>query len=66
LKDTPKIVAANFIIPSYYEGKPYKARLIDYYNRSVEDWDYAVVCNTFLDPWQLRNNVGHRKTQFIK
>jgi tetratricopeptide (TPR) repeat protein len=57
LKDTPKIVAANFIIPSYYEGKPYKARLIDYYNRSVKDWDYAVVCNTFLDPWQLRNNV---------
>lgn len=57
LKDTPRIVAANFIIPGYYEGKPYKARLIDYYNRSVKDWDYAVVCNTFLDPWQLRNNA---------
>jgi tetratricopeptide (TPR) repeat protein len=57
LEEPPKIVAANFIIPSYYDGKPYKSRLIDYYNRSVEDWDYAVVCNTFLDPWQLHHNV---------
>lgn len=53
--DTPEIVAANFIIPEYYKGKPYKAKLIDYYDRSSVDWDYAIICNTFLDPHQLQN-----------
>ena len=53
--DQPKIVAANFIIPEYYEGKKYTSRLIDYYSRSSTDWDYAIICNTFLDPHQLRN-----------
>ena len=55
IQDAPSVVAANFIIPEYYEGKPYKSVLIDYYNRSAYDWDYAVVCNTFLNPHQLRN-----------
>ena len=53
--DDPKIVATNFIIPEYYKGKPYSSRLIDYYDRSSADWDYAVICNTFLDPYQLKN-----------
>ena len=55
ITDPPKIVAANFIIPVYYFGKQYKPKLIDYYNRSSEDWDYAIICNTFLDPYQLKN-----------
>lgn len=56
VKDNPQIVASNFIIPEYYKGKPYKQKLIDYYNRSSADWDYAIICNTFLDPYQLREN----------
>lgn len=52
-----EIVAANFIIPEYYKGKPYQPKLIDYYNRSDEDWDYAIICNTFLDPYQLKNEL---------
>ncbi len=53
--ENPLKVAANFIIPEYYEDKPYQPVFIDYYNRSAVAWDYAVICNTFLDPWQLRN-----------
>jgi tetratricopeptide (TPR) repeat protein len=52
-----KIVAANFIIPEYYKNKPYASQLIDYYNRSVQDWDYAVICNTFLHPYQLKEGI---------
>jgi tetratricopeptide (TPR) repeat protein len=55
LDETPKVVAANFIIPEYYKDKPYRSALIDYYNRSAYAWDYAVVCNTFLNPAQLKN-----------
>ena len=55
LVDSPKIVAANFIIPEYYKDKTYKPELIDYYDRSSLDWDYAIICNTFLDPYQLKN-----------
>ena len=51
------IVAANFIIPEYYKEKLYVPRLIDYYDRSKVDWDYAIVCNTFLDPFQLKNGL---------
>ena len=51
------IVAANFIIPEYYEGKPYLPKLVDYYNRSNSDWDYFIVCNTFLDPYQLKHGI---------
>jgi tetratricopeptide (TPR) repeat protein len=56
LEDQQAVVASNFIIPTYYEEKPYTPKLIDYYHRSAHDWDYAVICNTFLQPWQLKNN----------
>lgn len=49
-----KIVAANFIIPEYYRGKGYEPLLIDYYQRSSSDWDYAIICNTFLVPHTLK------------
>ena len=55
--DKSGIVAANFIIPEYYHGKSYKPKLIDYYDRASMDWDYAIICNTFLDPYQLKNNI---------
>lgn len=51
----PEVIATNFFIPSYYKGEAYKARQIDYYNRSADNWDYAIICNTFLNPWQLQN-----------
>jgi tetratricopeptide (TPR) repeat protein len=57
IEDDPKVVAANFLLPPYYENKKYQAKLIDYYSRCEEDWDYAVVCNTFLNPYQLQK--GH-------
>lgn len=56
-KDRPKIVAANFIIPEYYKGKSYRQKLIDYYDRSGTDWDYAIICNTFLEPHQLKEGI---------
>lgn len=56
-KDHPKIVAANFIIPEYYKGKSYRQKLIDYYDRSSSDWDYAIICNTFLEPYQLKEGI---------
>ena len=31
--------------------------MIDYYNRAAEDWDYAIICNTFLNPYQLQNEL---------
>ena len=57
VSDKPRIVAANFIIPEYYHGKSYSPKLIDYYDRASMDWDYAIICNTFLDPYQLKNNI---------
>jgi len=57
LQDEPKIVAANFIIPEYYKNKTYQPKLIDYYGRSNSQWDYAIICNTFLDPYQLQNDL---------
>ncbi len=57
LSDKPVIVAANFIIPEYYSEKPYKPKLLNYYDRSNTDWDYAIICNTFLEPYQLQKNI---------
>jgi tetratricopeptide (TPR) repeat protein len=57
LPRTPGIVAANFIIPEYYKDKPYKSRLINYYDRSIANWDYAIICNTFLNPYQIQNEI---------
>ncbi len=57
LNDRPGIVAANFIIPQYYKNKSYNPSLIDYYNRSGADWDYAIIGNTFLDPYQLKHGI---------
>ena len=52
-----KIVAANFIIPAYYKDKVYQAALVDYYDRSATDWDYAIICNTFLTPNSLKSGL---------
>ncbi len=49
------VVAANFIIPEYYENKAYLPALIDYYDRSAVNWDYAIIANTFLNPYQLKH-----------
>lgn len=57
VKEDGKIVAANFIIPEYYKDKNYQPKLIDYYDRGSFDWDYAIICNTFLDPYQLRKGI---------
>jgi tetratricopeptide (TPR) repeat protein len=47
-------VASSFLIREYYRGRPQVPLLIDYYHRGEYDWDYAVVCNTFLYPGQLK------------
>jgi tetratricopeptide (TPR) repeat protein len=55
-EQNPKgVVAANFIIPEYYQNKSYLPALIDYYDRAASDWDYAIVANTFLNPYQLKH-----------
>jgi len=51
----PNVVAANFIIPEYYKSKTYQPALIDYYDRSAVNWDYAIIANTFLNPYQLKH-----------
>ncbi len=57
ISDNPEIVAANFVIPEYYHEKPYRPKLLNYYDRANSDWDYAIICNTFLDPYQLQKNI---------
>jgi len=54
-QDAATVVGANFIIPEYYENKNYAPELIDYYDRSSVKWDYAVIANTFLNPYQLKH-----------
>ena len=55
--DRKIIVGANFIIPAYYTDKAYRAVLVDYYDRSATDWDYAIICNTFLTPNSLKSGL---------
>lgn len=30
---------------------------INYYNRGNSDWDYAIIANEYLNPWQLKNGI---------
>lgn len=52
--DQALVVSSNFIIREYYRDRPQVPLLIDYYHRSESDWDYAVICGTFLYPEQLK------------
>ena len=55
-KDTLKI-AGNFPISWYFRDHPgIKTFYCQYDQRSQADWDYMVVANSYIPPYQLKNN----------
>ena len=53
------IIANNFPIDWYQESSKrlFKSISIDYFRRGEYNWDYAVFCNTYLPPYQLKNSI---------
>ncbi len=61
LKDGEKIiVATNFSNPVNYYFRNYKDKVkvvyIRYYERGNSDWDYAIIANSYINPYQLKKN----------
>jgi tetratricopeptide (TPR) repeat protein len=61
LKDGEKIiVATNFRNPVLYYFRNYKDKVkvvyIRYYERGNSDWDYAILANSYINPYQLKKN----------
>jgi tetratricopeptide (TPR) repeat protein len=55
------IVASNFITPLKYYFRNYmdKVKLvyIRYYERGNTNWDYAVIANSYIDPYQMKKKT---------
>ena len=61
LKDGEKIiVATNFSNPVNYYFRNYKDKVkvvyIRYYERGNSDWDYAIIANSYINPFQLKKH----------
>jgi hypothetical protein len=52
-------IANNFPIDWYQESSeyPFHSLTIDYFRRGEYNWDYAIFCNTYLPPYQLKNKI---------
>lgn len=62
LKDKPGngpiIVGGNFPVQWYFrKEKTVKFVYFPYQNRSAYDWDYAIVANSYIPPFQLKNKI---------
>ncbi len=54
----PVIVGANFPIQWYFRNnQSVKAVYFPYQNRSEYTWDYAIVANSYISPYQLKNKL---------
>ena len=56
-KDSPMILASNhYRLTSYYTRNydNVKVKYVRYYERGQEEWDYFVVVNSFISPYQLQ------------
>ncbi len=53
------IVASNFSIDYYF--RHYQDRIqyqyVRYYDRGSLDWDYAIIANSYINPYQLKNKL---------
>lgn len=56
--EVPPIIASNFLVDEYsgQMKSDYTAKYLNYYNRGKEDWDFAVISSTYIDPVQLKNS----------
>ncbi len=54
------VVASNFSVPLNYYFRNYKDKVkivyIRYYERGNSDWDYAIIANSYINPYQLKKN----------
>lgn len=59
--DKPIIVASNYSTPLKYYFRNYtdkvKVVYIRYYERGNSDWDYAVIANSYINPFQLKKRT---------
>ena len=52
------IVGANFPIQWFFRNNnEIEFKYFTYQSRSSHDWDYAIVANSYILPWQLKNNL---------
>jgi len=52
------VVGANFPIQWYFRNqKSVKFVYFPYQSRSQYNWDYSIVANSYISPWQLKNKV---------
>ena len=56
--EVPPVIASNFLVDQYsgQMESEYKAKYLNYYTRGKEDWDFAVISSTYIDPIQLKNS----------
>jgi tetratricopeptide (TPR) repeat protein len=51
-------VAANFSVEWYFRKyRGIKTVYVRHRERSMKDWDYLVMTNRYIDPFQLKNNI---------
>ncbi len=54
------VVATNFSVPVSYYFRNYKDKVkiiyIRYYERGNSDWDYAIIANSYINPYQMKKN----------
>ncbi|TKG91086.1 tetratricopeptide repeat protein [Puteibacter caeruleilacunae] len=51
-------ITSNFWIDWYFRGDPHiETYYTNYYTRGNQDWDYAIFCNAYTNPYQLQNKL---------
>lgn len=56
--DKEVIVGGNFPVQWYFRNnKEIEFKYFTYQSRSNHDWDYAIVANSYISPWQLKNHI---------
>jgi len=57
----PVIIASNYSTPLKYYfrhyGEKVKVVYIRYYERGNSEWDYAVIANSYINPYQLKKKI---------
>ena len=61
LKNRKLIIATNFTPAASYYFRDMKdsdaITYVRYYDRGEYDWDYAIIANSYINPYQLRKNL---------
>ena len=62
----PVKVKATYSVDWLFRNHPeIETSYFRYEERSQSDWDYAIVVNRYISPFQLKNNIWPPKMQFI-